>query len=163
MNLMLAKILVNVTCIVCCPGEAVQAAQEAPASPIDAAGSASAVLLRDIHCALLRAIEEKGLERDKPQPGQARLLSPDSAGPVPWTANVARVLLSAPVTKASVPAKVEHASSACHACLCTRQADIRKWFVSRCLQHVFMPSAILQAHLKNCWALLHRCGNIQEV
>lgn len=82
-------------------------AKQAVASPIDAAGSASAVLLRDIHCALLRAIEgPQGLQRDKPQPTQARLLSPDSAGPVPWTANVARMLLSAPATKAAVPAKV---------------------------------------------------------
>ena len=91
------------------------------ASPIDAAGSASAVLLRDMHCALLRAIEDKGLERDKPQPSQARLLSPDSAGPVPWTANVARLLLSAPATKAAVPAKVCHAvgksSKECTWCL----------------------------------------------
>ena len=76
------------------------------ASAIDTAGSASAVLLRDLHCALLRAVEDKGLEKEKPQPSQAKLLSPDSAGPVPWTANVARVILSAPVTRTTVPAQV---------------------------------------------------------
>ena len=78
---------------------------------IDSAGSASTVVLREVHCTLLRIIQTQGMERDKKdgskgQPSTAKLFSPDSSGPVPWTAQVAQAVLAAPTVKAGATAKV---------------------------------------------------------
>lgn len=85
---------------------------------IDPAGSASTVLLRDMHCALLRMIQNQGAEKDKKegskaQPLTAKLFSPDSSGAVPWTANVAQLILAAPLAKATASAKVRFQFPAC--------------------------------------------------
>lgn len=85
---------------------------------IDPAGSASTVLLRDMHCALLRMIQNQGAEKDKKegskaQPMTAKLFTPDSSGAVPWTANVAQLILAAPLAKATASAKVRFQFSAC--------------------------------------------------
>jgi len=68
------------------------------------------VLLRDIHCSLLRLIQNQGVEKDKKeakaQPVTAKLFSPDSGGSVPWTAQLAQLILVAPPTKAAAAAKV---------------------------------------------------------
>lgn len=68
-------------------------------------------MLREVHCALLRIIQNQGVERDKKdaskgQPSTAKLFSPDSSGPVPWTAQVAQAVLAAPTAKAAATAKV---------------------------------------------------------
>ena len=78
---------------------------------IDSAGSASTVVLREVHCALLRVIQSQGVERDKKdvpkgQPTTAKLFSPDSSGPVPWTAQVAQAILAAPAATTAATAKV---------------------------------------------------------
>lgn len=95
---------------VVCNAEPTQAPVKPAETGIDSAGSASAVLLRDIHCSLLRIVQNQGLEKDKkegkPQPVTAKLFSPDSGGSVPWTAQVAQLLLAAPPTKAAAAAKV---------------------------------------------------------
>ena len=80
-------------------------------SGIDPAGSASTVVLRDVHCALMRLIQNQGLEKEKKdsskgQPSTAKLFSPDSGGPVPWTALLAQISLAAPDAKAGATAKV---------------------------------------------------------
>ena len=80
---------------------------------IDSAGSASTVVLREVHCALLRTIQGQGMERDKKdsskgQPTTAKLFSPDSSGPVPWTAQVAQAVLAAPAVGVAATAKVRH-------------------------------------------------------
>ena len=68
------------------------------------------MLLRDIHCSLLRLIQNQGVEKDKKeakaQPVTAKLFSPDSGGSVPWTAQLAQLILVAPPTKAAAAAKV---------------------------------------------------------
>lgn len=90
--------------------EAAQLSVRPAETGIDAAGSASAVLLRDIHCCLLRMIQNQGLEKEKKegkaQPVTAKLFSPDSGGSVPWTAQLAQLILAAPLTKAAAAAKV---------------------------------------------------------
>ena len=90
--------------------EAAQVPVRPAETGIDAAGSASAVLLRDIHCSLLRLIQNQGVEKDKKeakaQPVTAKLFSPDSGGSVPWTAQLAQLILAAPPTKAAAAAKV---------------------------------------------------------
>ncbi len=90
--------------------EAAQVPVRPAETGIDAAGSASAVLLRDIHCSLLRLIQNQGVEKDKKeakaQPVTAKLFSPDSGGSVPWTAQLAQLVLVAPPTKAAAAAKV---------------------------------------------------------
>jgi len=90
--------------------EAAQVPVRPAETGIDAAGSASAVLLRDIHCSLLRLIQNQGVEKDKKeakaQPVTAKLFSPDSGGSVPWTAQLAQLILVAPPTKAAAAAKV---------------------------------------------------------
>lgn len=80
---------------------------------MDSAGSASTVVLREVHCALLRIIQGQVMERDKKdaskgQPTTAKLFSPDSSGPVPWTAQVAQAILAAPAVGAAATAKVRH-------------------------------------------------------
>ena len=80
---------------------------------IDSAGSASTVVLREVHCALLRIIQGQAMDRDKKdagkgQPTTAKLFSPDSSGPVPWTAQVAQAVLAAPAVGAAGTAKVRH-------------------------------------------------------
>ena len=77
---------------------------------IDSAGSASTVVLREVHCALLRIIQGQGMEKDisKGQPTTAKLFSPDSSGPVPWTAQVAQAILAAPGVGAVATAKVRY-------------------------------------------------------
>lgn len=80
---------------------------------IDSAGSASTVVLREVHCALLRIIQGQGMEKDKKnisngQPTTAKLFSPDSSGPVPWTAQVAQAILAAPGVGAAATAKVRY-------------------------------------------------------
>ena len=77
------------------------------------------MVLRDIHCALVRLIQNQGLEKDKKdsskgQPSTGKLFSPDSGGPVPWTAMLAHAILSAPPGKAAATAKVSCLSMACH-------------------------------------------------
>ena len=90
--------------------EAAQVSVRPAETGIDAAGSASAVLLRDIHCSLLRMIQNQGLEKDKKegkvQPVTAKLFSPDSGGSVPWTAQLAQLILAVPPTIAAAAAKV---------------------------------------------------------
>ena len=90
--------------------EAAQVSVRPAETGIDAAGSASAVLLRDIHCSLLRLIQNQGLEKDKKegkaQPVTAKLFSPDSGGSLPWTAQLAQLILAAPPTIAAAAAKV---------------------------------------------------------
>ncbi|DBB03841.1 TPA: hypothetical protein ACH3X1_012936 [Trebouxia sp. C0004] len=89
--------------------EAAQVSVRPAETGIDTAGSASAVLLRDIHCSLLRMIQNQGVEKDKKegkvQPVTAKLFSPDSGGSVPWTAQLAQLILAAPPTKAAAAAK----------------------------------------------------------
>lgn len=51
------------------------------------------------------------MERDKKdagkgQPTTAKLFSPDSSGPVPWTAQVAQAILAAPAVGSAATAKV---------------------------------------------------------
>lgn len=80
---------------------------------IDSAGSASTVVLREVHCALLRIIQGQPMDRDKKdaskgQPTTAKLFSPDSSGPVPWTAQVAQAVLAAPAVGTAAMAKVRH-------------------------------------------------------
>ena len=90
--------------------EAAQVSVRPAETGIDAAGSASAVLLRDIHCSLLRLIQNQGLDKDKKegkaQPVTAKLFSPDSGGSLPWTAQLAQLILAAPPTIAAAAAKV---------------------------------------------------------
>ncbi|KAK9824407.1 hypothetical protein WJX72_010057 [[Myrmecia] bisecta] len=62
---------------------------------VDPEGAASGLLLRELHCALVRAWEGKGLDASKPQPSVARLYGSDSAG-VPWTERVSTAILTAP-------------------------------------------------------------------
>ena len=88
-----------------------QAASKQADTGIDSAGSASTVVLREVHCALLRIIQSQGVERDKKdasngQPTTAKLFSPDSSGPVPWTAQVAQAILAAPAVGSAATAKV---------------------------------------------------------
>lgn len=88
---------------------------------IDAPGSASTVVLREVHCALLRIIQSQGVERDKKdvakgQPTTAKLFSPDSSGSIPWTAQVAQAILAAPAATTAATAKVGSPVSCC-ACL----------------------------------------------
>ncbi len=109
--------------ILCATAELTQALIKPTGAGIDSAGSASAVVLRDIHCALLRVIQNQGVEKEKKegsqgQPMTAKLFSPDSGGSVPWTAHVAQLILAAPPTKAAATAKVcLHATS--HTLMCT--------------------------------------------
>lgn len=103
---------------------------------IDSAGSASTVVLREIHCALLRVIQSQGMERDrkevsKGQPSTAKLFSPDSSGPVPWTAQVAQTILAAPAAGAAASAKVRLACLAI-ACLCIASMCISKAHMKAC-------------------------------
>lgn len=93
-----------------CAGTLQASAKQADTG-IDSAGSASTVVLREVHCALLRIIQSQGVERDKKeaskgQPTTAKLFSPDSSGPVPWTAQVAQAILAAPAVGSAATAKV---------------------------------------------------------
>lgn len=54
------------------------------------------MVLRDAHCALLRAYEGRGLEGDKPAPLAASLYHPDSQTPSPWPERAAHAILAAP-------------------------------------------------------------------
>lgn len=58
---------------------------------------ASAIVLRDVHCALLRAIEGKDLGKPDQAVPQAKLMSPDSTAALFWTARVAKAILAAPL------------------------------------------------------------------
>lgn len=94
---------------------------------IDSAGSASTVVLREVHCALLRILQSQGVERDKKEvakgpPTTAKLFSPDSSGPVPWTAQVAQAILAAPAATTAATAKVNLPFSCC-ACLLASATD----------------------------------------
>ncbi|KAK9803241.1 hypothetical protein WJX73_008882 [Symbiochloris irregularis] len=64
--------------------------------PNDLKGVASAVVLRDAHCALLRAYEGRGLEWDKEPPQSVALYHPDSQTPSPWPERAAHAILAAP-------------------------------------------------------------------
>ena len=75
---------------------------------MDEAGDASAVLLRDVHCALLLALGSgKGLgASDARQPGSATISSPEEHSPSPWTLRVSQAVLAAPLDVAPDDAKV---------------------------------------------------------
>lgn len=64
---------------------------------MDEAGAASAVLLRDVHCALLRAYQDKVQEEEVPPRLRATLQSPDSSGPGTWMSRCGVALLTAPL------------------------------------------------------------------
>ena len=73
-------------------------AADAPKEPqaLDREGAASAIVLREVHCALLRAIEGVPLLPEQSAPLSARLFSPDSqGGQLPWTERAANAILSA--------------------------------------------------------------------
>ena len=87
--------------------------KEVEAIAIDTAGSASTVVLREVHCALLRIVNNQSVEKDKKeagkgQPTTAKLFSPDSSGPMPWTAQVAQSILASSAAMAATSAKVIH-------------------------------------------------------
>lgn len=110
-------LLVNLQCLGLLAGSLVALPKQVDTG-IDSAGSASTVVLREVHCALLRIIQSQGVERDKRdvakgQPTTAKLFSPDSSGPVPWTAQVAQAILAAPAATTAATAKVKLPFSCC--------------------------------------------------
>ncbi|KAK9833054.1 hypothetical protein WJX74_005940 [Apatococcus lobatus] len=78
-----------------------------PLAAVDEAADASAVLLRDVHCALLLAMGTgKGLgAADARQPGSATISSPEEHSPSPWTLRVSQAVLAAPLDVAPDDAK----------------------------------------------------------
>lgn len=58
---------------------------------------ASAVVLREIHCALLRGVEGKDLGKPDQATPQAKVSSADSSAATSWTERTARAILAAPL------------------------------------------------------------------
>lgn len=65
--------------------------------PTDDAGIASGLLLREVHCALLRGVEGRGLGADGADaPRSARLVAADAQAASAWTSRVSKAVLDAP-------------------------------------------------------------------
>ncbi len=95
-----------------------QAIGTGPPAAVDEAGDATAVLLRDVHCALLLAAGTgKGLGAvDARRPGSATISSPEEHSPSPWTLRTAQAVLAAPLDVAPEDSKVlraQHGISIC--------------------------------------------------
>jgi hypothetical protein len=81
--------------------------------PTDDAGLASGLVLREIHCALLRGAEGKGLSAEGADaPRTAKLATADSLAAT-WTGRVSKTILDAPPFAVDDDARVGNNSTPC--------------------------------------------------
>jgi hypothetical protein len=77
--------------------------------PTDDAGIASGLVLREVHCALLRGVDGRGLGSEGAEaPRTARLAATDAQAATAWTSCVSKAILNAPPLAVDDDARVRY-------------------------------------------------------